>query len=120
MVLKKIAFFIIIVVFAIIINNLAHSTFELWQKKDLLIRAQQELNKEKKEQQALRSKLAQVKKQQFVEEEARNKLFLGKKGEQVVFIPTQQSQASPSAKEKSIDMRPNWRKWWDTFFTTTP
>jgi hypothetical protein len=78
--------------------------------------AQSELEKEKKENQTLKKKLAESKKTQFVEEEARNKLFLAKPGEGVLVIPSQYLHASSSGVKKIADTRPNWQKWWDTFF----
>ncbi len=113
---KKIVFFIILIASVIIINNLVHSIYTLWQKKNLVVKAQLELEKEKQENQELKRKLAQVKQPQFVEKEARNKLFLAKPGEGVIVIPTGAIKPSQSTQPKPKDTRPNWQKWWETFF----
>jgi len=85
--MKKILFFTIIIVSFIVINSLIHSIFTLWQKQDLLIAAQHDLEKTKKENQSLKKKLAEAKSPEFIEEEARNKLFLIQPGENPIVIP---------------------------------
>ena len=80
-----------------------------------MVRAKQDLEKEKQENTSLKKKLTEVKNPQFIEEEARNKLFLAKPGEQIVLLPTEKKTlGSQSAKKQ--DSRPNWQKWWDIFF----
>jgi cell division protein FtsB len=117
--LKKLVFFAVIVVSLFVINSFIHSIYNLWQKNDLLVRAKQDLENEKKENKELKKKLTEVKKPGFVEEEARNKLFLAKPGEGIVIIPTDVLSTTSSTK-KPLDTRSNWQKWWDLFFTRTP
>ena len=114
--LKKIVFFGIIIASFFVMNSLVHSIYTLWQKNELVTEATSELQKEKKENQTLKKKIAEVKKPQFVEEEARNKLFLAKPGEGVLVIPSEYAHAHPSSAPKPPDFRPNWQKWWETFF----
>lgn len=99
---------------AIIINSLVRSIYDLWKKQDLLVRARLELQRQKKENQEIKSQLSRVDNEKFIEEEARNKLFLVKPGEQEVIIP-KDLLSSRSAKPKQ-DNIPNWRKWRDLFF----
>jgi cell division protein FtsB len=113
---KKIAFFIIIIGSFFIINNLVHSIYTLWQKKTLFVKAMTQLENEKKENQELKKKLNIAKNSQFVEEEARNNLFMVKPGEEVVLVPTIYLQSRPTVKPQIKDTRPNWKKWWTTFF----
>lgn len=112
--IKKIVFFVILLASLFTINNLVHSIYTLWHKETLIEKAKIELEKEKKENQTLKQKLTVVRKPQFVEEEARNKLFLAKPGEGILVLPT--THASPSAAPTPQDIRPNWKKWWDKFF----
>jgi len=112
--IKKIVFFVILIASLFTINNLAHSIYTLWHKESLIEKAKTEIEKEKKENQTLKQKLSVVRKPQFVEEEARDKLFLAKPGEGIIVLPTMQ--ASPSATPTPQDSRSNWKKWWDTFF----
>src|SRR5258707_748019 len=106
--LKKIGFFAIIFISAIIINNLVHSIYTLWQKKALISQSAQELSREEKRNQDLKKQLALAGKPEFIEEQARDKLFLVKPGEGVIVMPSQYIQASPSAAPVPSDTRPNW------------
>lgn len=112
--MKKISFVVIIIISVFIINSLTRSIYDLWKKQDLIVRARQELSKEKEENQRLKSQLSLVGNDQFIEEEARNKLFLVKPGEQEVIIPKELQDADKSAQNK--DNAPNWKKWWNLFF----
>ena len=116
MVPKKIAFFIIIIASLFIINNLVQSIYALWQKKGIVENARIEVEEEKKKNLELKNKLEQVGDPQFVEEEARNRLFLTKPGEQVVVLSDKVFEATKSAKIEPVDTRPNWKRWWDLFF----
>lgn len=114
--LKKIVFFAIIIISIFVINNFIHSIYNLWQKNDLLVRAKKDLENEKKENEELKRRLEEVKEPSFVEEEARNKLFLAKPGEGIVILPTDVLSSTSSNQRTPEDTRSNWQKWWDTFF----
>lgn len=114
--IKKIAFFVILIISFVIINNLVHSIFTLWQKKHLVDDIRQEVDKQRKVNQDLKQKLNYTKRPQFVEEEARNKLFMAKPGEGVIVLSQKDLETTISAKPKPRDTRPNWKKWWDLFF----
>lgn len=109
--MKKISYLITVVVLLLIINGLAHSIYDLWTKRDLLTEAQKTLDEEKAKNQKLKAELSYVQTKEFLEEEARNKLFLVKPDEKIVVIPT----ASPSASQKREDSRPNLQKWLSVF-----
>lgn len=111
---KKIAFFSIVLVLLLTINNLIHSIYSTWQKQDLIIQAQQNLAAEKEENSKLKKNIAQVNKPQFIESVARDKLLLAKPGENIVILPKNQLSISPP-QAKPLDTRPNWKKWWDLF-----
>ena len=113
--MKKISFIIIIIISIFIINSLARSIYDLWNKQDLIVRAKQDLDREKEENQKIKSQLSLVGNEQFIEEEARNKLFLVKPGEQEVIIPQELQDADKLAKQNR-DNAPNWKKWWNLFF----
>lgn len=68
---------------------------------------------EQKKNQYLKERLYYVKTDNFVEEEAQNKLGLLRPGEYFVIAPT----PAPNQSEAIvIDDRPNWKKWWELFF----
>ncbi len=110
--MKKVLFVIIVVILLFIINNLARWIYDIWQKKDFVTQAEKELSFQKQENQRLKSALSYSKTQEFIEKEARNKLFMVKEGEQRVLIPKESEKADQVEKYNS----PNWRKWWDLFF----
>lgn len=116
MLYKKIAFFIVIIIMIMAINNLSQSTYSTWQKQDLIVKAQKDLEDVKEENQRLRSELARVEKPEFIESEARDKLFLTKPGENIIVIPTGSLALKPSVTPPPTDTRENWQKWWETFF----
>lgn len=109
--MKKILFVIVVLVLLFIINSLARSIYNLWQKQDLLTQAQKTLEEEKLKNQKLKASLSYVETEEFVESEARNKLFLAKPGEQQVVIPQKEDK-----KPKKKEIIPNWKKWLDLFF----
>jgi cell division protein FtsB len=116
---RKIAFFTIIVILLITINNLIHSIYATWQKQDLIVQAQKNLSVEKEENQRLKKDIAQVNKPQFIESEARDKLLLAKPGEGIVILPKNQLHAPLSSVQHIVDKRPNWQKWWNLFFQSS-
>src|SRR6266404_3478198 len=100
---KKIAFFTIIFVLLLTINNLIHSIYAIWQKQDLIIQAQENLAAEKEENQKLKKNIAQVNRPQFVESEARDKLLLAKPGEGIVILPKDQLAQRSYSPPKALD-----------------
>ena len=80
------------------------------------MRAKEDIQKQETENKEFKKKLEMVKKPQFFEEEARNKLFLAKPGEGIIVLPEDVLNSSMSGKKESQDNRQNWQKWWDMFF----
>lgn len=113
--MKKVIFFVSIILFLFIINNFFHSIYRLWQKQDLIVSARKELSKQKQEQRKLQKELETVRNPAYVEEEARNKLFLVKPGEQIVVLP----RVSPlPEKNRTIAKKPDpvWLQWYKLFY----
>ena len=111
--MKKAFFIVIVIILLVIINNLIHSIYDIWSKQDLLIQAQKQLSEEELKNQKLKAGLSYVQTPQFVEQEARNKLFLVKPGEQDVLvssIPSSQPQKSEKVRASNL------QKWIDLFF----
>jgi cell division protein FtsB len=113
---KKVLFFITILASLFIIKDLLYSIYTLWHKNDLLIVAQSELFRQRKENLKLKTQLSDAKRLDFIESEARNKLFMAKTGESVVILP----QPSPTpAKQIQVTVQPNWQQWVNLFFANT-
>lgn len=112
--MKKGFLLIIVVILIFAINNFVRSIYTLWSKRDLVVKAQKELEDERRKNQELKKRLSLTERSEFVEEQARNKLFWTKEGEHLVILPKSVLEGSTSAKEKKEE--PNWKKWWKLFF----
>ena len=114
--MKKILFLIIIIISIFIIKNFIFSIYSLWQKQDLVTTAQKQLEEEKKKNKDFKNQASMAKSPQFVEEQARNKLFLVKPGENQVILPkdaVKNKENQSNDRQKNI---PNWQKWFNLFF----
>ena len=110
--MKKVLFVIVVAIVLVIVSNLVRSISEIWQKKDFISQAEQELARQKQENQRLKSELSYSKTAEFIEKQARDKLFMIRKGEQKILIPKEPENIEGLKK----DNIPNWRKWWNLFF----
>ena len=112
--MKKGFFILVVVLMLLIIQGLLSSIFTLWNKQDVLTSAKQELQREELQNKNLKNRLSYVQSNQFVEEEAHNKLFLAKPGQQEVLIsPDLIAKDQTQAKIENI---PNWQRWINLFF----
>lgn len=99
---------VVIIACLIIIQNLIRSIYDLWSKQDLVVKAQKDLDRERQEYQRLKAQLTFVKSEEFIEEEARNNLFLVKPGESGVIVP---EELIKRRRIKDKPETPNWQKW---------
>ena len=114
--MKKIILGVIVIVCLVTINNLARSIYGLWQKQELVVATEKELEREKKMNESLKRQAKVVNDPQYVEEVARDKLFLAKPKEQVVVVPDVQSAKDEAApKARKITTTPNWKLWAQLF-----
>ena len=112
--MKKAVYIVMVIVLLLIINGLLHSIYDIWHKQDLLTSAQKQLDREKLLNQKLKGELSYAQTPQFLEEQAHNKLFLVKPGEQEVLIsPDLKNQNQPQKQGQNI---PNWQQWLKLFF----
>lgn len=109
--MKKILFLTIVVILLVIINNLVRSIYDIWQKKDFVTEAKNELSFQKQENQRLKSALSYSKTQEFIERQARDKLFMVKEGEQRILLSKDTEEVQ--GKKESLS---NWKQWWNLFF----
>ena len=113
--MKKITFFIILAICLLSIIHLISSIYTLWHKQDVLITAEKQLQQEKKLHAQLQSQLKTVTASGFVEEEARNKLFMDKPGEREVII-AQDLLTPAQMSTRAQNTQPNWQQWLSLFF----
>lgn len=114
--MKKVIFVLILILFFFIIQNLLHSIFSLWQKRELLINTRNEVAKSKEENQQLKEQMSAVKRPSFIEKQAREKLFMTKPGEQIVVIPDNIMLSEKTEKPALTETKANWQLWWELFF----
>ncbi len=112
--MKKAAFILIVLILLFIINGLLHSIYDLWHKQDLLTVAQKQLTQEQLKNQKLKAGLSYVNSPQFIEEQAHDKLFLVKPGEQEVLVSP--DLLNKGQVQKQTENIPNWQKWLNLFF----
>lgn len=112
--MKKIVFIGIVIVSLLVIKNLSFSIYNLWGKKDLIILAQKELEEEEQRNRKLRKQLEIAEKDSFVEQEARNKLFLVQPGENIIVLPN--ATASSEKNVLNSSSKKNWQLWLALFF----
>jgi cell division protein FtsB len=111
---KKALFIVVLIVLGFVINNLAQSIYGTWQKKNLVMKTKEGLEREKKENADLKQKLVDVNRPGFIEEEARNKLLLTKPGEEMVVMQTIAPEKTLRSSRDGV--APNWKKWIELFF----
>ena len=112
--MKKAVYIVVVIVLLLMINGLFHSIYDIWHKQDLVTSAQKQLDSEKLENQRLKGELSFAQTPQFLEEQAHNKLFLVKPGEQEVLISP--SLTGKNQLQKQNKNTPNWQQWLNLFF----
>lgn len=113
--MKKVIFLIIVVIGMVIIFRLVVSIIELWHKKDVLTAVEKQLVQQEKENKYLKKQLTVVQSRQFIEEEARNKLFLVKPGESTILINQSLLKIEDNSKKETSQI-PIWQRWLRLFF----
>ena len=77
-----------------------------------MVKAKNDLEREKELNQELKARLSYVKSDEFVETEARNKLFMVKEGETGVIVPKNLIEKKEVKKEIIL---PPWQQWINLF-----
>ncbi len=108
---------IIIVVSAVLVVTLSRSIWDLWRRRDILGERQAVLRRVEVQRDRLQKELEYAQSGEFIEQEARNRLGLGKEGETIVILPKSQIPSSnDQTKEEKEENVPNWKRWWRLFF----
>jgi len=106
---------ILIVVGISLIIGLSRDILRLLKASDQINLAEQRVRQLETEQQQLLEKKEYFQSEEFVEEEARNKLNMAKPGETIVILPPGTGVAAEKNKGVQAEI-PNWEKWWKLFF----
>ncbi len=100
--MKKTIVIVICLISIFIIHGLVRSIVTLWEKKEVFSAAQEELVRVKEENRRLKQQQKIVQNPTFLEEQARNKLFLVKTGEKIVLLPSQTPQKEQIKKRQAV------------------
>lgn len=82
-------------------------------KRDVIHIRKQELEGVKRENVALKDQLKRVESQQYIEQQARERLGLGKEGETVILIETPENKGERFATTSSEASKTPWEAWWE-------
>lgn len=105
---------LIVIVGSLAVSVNAVSTIgDLWKRKDVVRQRQDDVVLIEKENQMLEGKLREATSPAFLERQARNALGMIKEGEAIVLLPSRGNTAGQST---AVDIRENWKKWWELFF----
>lgn len=111
--MKKLIPFVIIILLILVIKGNISAIIDTKNNTNTAANLVNKLKTERKENQFLKERLTYVKTNDFIEDEATNKLGLLKPGEHFIIAPTPAPVGKPN---EVIDDSPNWQKWWNLFF----
>ncbi len=112
---KRLVKTVIVVIGIGLIISLSRNIYRLLKAGDQVNLAQQRLEELEKEHQKLLEKKEYYQSEEFVEQEARNRLNLGKPGETVVILPPNVGEVEGMAASSAPEL-PIWQQWWRLFF----
>jgi len=104
---------ILFVAVLLLVINVIRSWQHLSVRGDIIQQIQDRLDKAQRQNEDLKKQLVQVESRQYIEQEARNKLNLGRGGEMIVLLPSISPPAEPTP--TIIDTFANWQRWIRTF-----
>lgn len=107
---NKLLYWILVGVMGVFMVRLLGSVWRLWKAGERIKQAEADVRKQEAENQELKKRLAEVQSPEFIEKEAREKLGLGKPGEEIVVLPEVPIVPAMPAMPES-----NWRKWWKVY-----
>jgi len=113
---RKIIRLIILIVGIGLIVSLSRDILRLLKAGDQVKLAQERVKNLEEEQAQLRQKEQYYRSDEFVEEEARNKLNMAKPEETIAILPQDLEQVLGRTKKEEISPVPNWQQWWKLFF----
>lgn len=100
----------------VIAYNLLNQITDALRSSDRLSAQAETVYKLEDKNRQLKKKLTQIQSAQFIEEQARDKLGLGKAGETTVIIPEEKLKSVLEASQSAEIRLPNWLGWLKVFF----
>jgi len=106
---------LIIIVGIILIVSLSRSILKMFKARDELKLAEQKIEELQEEAASLTEKKEFYQSEEFIEQEARNKLNMVKEGEIVVVLPPNIKEILGEKETQPQISVPNWRQWLNLF-----
>lgn len=113
---KRLINFVILIIGLGLIVNLSRDIWHLLKAGDQVKLAQQGLEEAEREHQELLEKKKYYQSEEFVEEEARNKLNMARPEEAVMILPPNVGELVGRVEAKEPEVIPNWQQWFKLFF----
>ena len=99
-----------------LIINFSKDIFRLLKAGERVNQAQIKLEEAESENAELKQLKEYYQSEEFLEQQARDKLNLAKEGEVVLVLPENVSDLVSERKLQEPERPPNWRQWWNLFF----
>lgn len=112
---RKPAQILIIVIGIVLIVSLSRSILKMFRAKDELRLAEQKIGELQEEAAGLTEKREFYQSEEFIEQEARNKLNMVKEGETVVVLPPNLKEILGEKENQPQIQLSNWRQWLNLF-----
>lgn len=110
--MKKIGIIIVIILFIFIIHNIVQQIENLIKNDSASSNLTQQYQQAKTKNEFLTQQLYYVNNDQYVEQQAREKLGYTKKGEYIVLVP---SPSPTQQQQKNHAVQTPWKQWWNLF-----
>ena len=107
---NRVLYWGLVLVMGVFTVRLSANVWRLWKAGDRIKDAESGVRSQELENQELKKRLAEVQSPEFIEKEAREKLGLGKPGEEIVVLPE-----VPAMPSMPVVGEPNWRRWWKLY-----
>lgn len=104
---------VVVVILGLMTIRTGQNVVRLWRAGERVTEAEKTLAEARAENDKLQDRLTEVRSDEFVEKEAREKLGFGREGEVILILPDQASDNNESGGEEGD--KPNWQKWWNLY-----
>ncbi len=110
--MKKVIYSIIIILCLASITRSVQEISAILQKKSIITQAEQKQTALSQRNTSLKQQIVRTQGPDYIQEEARNKLFLSLPNETRVLVPSQTNQTSEVSTQTIL---PNWQQWLKSF-----
>lgn len=117
--LKSYSTYLAIVLTALFVLSLIRNFSKIGGAKKRIEAAEERVEKLREENEEAKKRLAEVKGEEYIEKQLRDKLGLAKEGEIVIVLPDEETlrKIAPSvSEEEDVLPDPTWKKWLKLFF----